>query len=108
MSAFDDFRTAVIDGAGGLAKTLLKGSVKEARADAEAFVAKSATKLKKWTEQLAAGELSRDEFEALVRGQKDLAELNALTQAGIGAVKVKKFRNELTGLVVKTAFDILL
>lgn len=108
MSEFDDFRTAVIDGAGELARTLLKGSIKAARADAEAFVTKSATKLKKWTRLLAEGELSRDEFETLVRSQKDLAELNALTQAGVSAIKVTKFRNELTGLVVKTAFDVIL
>lgn len=108
MSVFDDFRTAVLDGSEGLAKTLLKGSIKEARADALAFVEKSATKLKVWTKQVTDGELTQDEFAALIRSQKDLAELNALTAAGIGAVKVKKFRNELTGLVVKTAIDVLL
>ena len=108
MSAFDDFRTSVLDGAGDLAKTLLNGSVKEARADAEAFVKKSATKIQKWTRQVADGELTKDEFASLIRGQKDLAEMNALTQAGIAAVKVNKFRREMTGLVVKSALDILL
>lgn len=108
MSAFDDFRTSVLDGAEGLAKTLLKGSVKEAREDAEAFVKKSAAKIQKWAKQVTDGELTQEEFAVLVRSQKDLAEMNALTHAGIAAVKVNKFRSDLTGLVVKNALDILL
>jgi hypothetical protein len=108
MSAFDDFSTSVLNGAEGLARTLLKGKVKDARADAEAFIRKSASKLDKWTKQVASGELTQDEFASLVRSQRDLAELSALTQAGIGQVELGKFRDELTGLVLDKAIDILL
>jgi len=108
MSTFDDFREAILKDAEDLAKTVLKRGVKEARADAEAFIKKSAEKLERWTRLLAAGELSKDEFASLVRSQKDLAELKALTKAGIQASRLQKFREKLTDVVIDKAFDILL
>jgi hypothetical protein len=108
MSAFEDFRKAVLGGVEDLAKNTLKGSVKEARADAEDFVKKSAANIKKWAAQVARGELTEEDFASLVRGERDLAQLNALAQAGIGAVKLRQFRGELVGLVATKAVDILL
>jgi hypothetical protein len=108
MSAFDDFRAAVIDEAEALAKTILKRGVKEARADAAAFVDNSAEKLERWTRLVAAGELTADEFASLVRSQKDLAELSALTKAGIQASRLQKFREKLVDAAVDTAFNVLL
>ena len=108
MSAFDDFRDAVLKDAEDLAKTVLKRSVKEARADAETFIKKSAAKLERWTRLLAEGELTKDEFASLVRSQKDLAELKALTKAGVQASRLQKFREKLTDVVIDKAFDILL
>jgi hypothetical protein len=108
MPAFDDFRTAVLDGAEGLARNLLHGSVADARADAEAFLRKSAAKFQDWSQQVAEGKLTQDEFAFLVRSERDLAELNGLTRAGIAATKVDQFRGELVNLAVTKAIDILL
>jgi hypothetical protein len=108
MSDFDDFRNAVIDEAEELAKTVLKRGVKEARADAEAFVKKSAEKLERWTKLLAAGDLTKDEFASLVRSQKDLAELKALTKAGVQASRLQNFRDKLVDVAIDKAFDVLL
>ena len=108
MSDFDDFREAVLKDAEELAKTVLKRGVKEARTDAETFIKKSAAKLERWTRLLAAGELTKEEFASLVRSQKDLAELKALSKAGIQASRLQKFREKLTNVVVDKAFDVLL
>jgi hypothetical protein len=108
VSALDEFRDAVIGEAEELAKTILKRGIKEARADAAAFVDKSSEKLERWTRLVAAGELTEDEFRSLVRSQKDLAELSALTKAGIQASRLQKFREKLVDVTVDTAFNVLL
>ena len=108
MTAFDEFRDAVQEEAENLARTVLKRAVKEARADAEAFVDRSAEKIERWTRLLAAGDLTKDEFASLMRSQRDLAELSALTKAGISASRLKKFRETLTDVVIDKAFDVLL
>jgi len=46
-------------------------------------------------------------FTDLVQGKKALAEIHALTQAGIAAIKLEKFRTELVKLVVDTALAML-
>ncbi len=52
---------------------------------------------------MAAGRMDKDEFMFLVKGQKDVAQMLALKQAGLAAVNVDKFRNGVIDLVVNTA-----
>jgi len=108
MSTFDDFREAVLSEAGNIGRDFLQGNVADARAIAEAFVTQSRDKLERWTRLLASGELTKDEFADLVRSQKDLAQINALTQAGIAVERAEQFRQKLTNLVIDKAFDVLL
>jgi hypothetical protein len=108
MNAFDDFREAVLNEAGNLARDFLKGNVAEARTVAGAFVDQSRAKLEKWTRQRLDGKLTRDEFNDLVRGEADLAKINALTQAGIAVGKAEQFRKKLTNVVLDKAIGILL
>jgi hypothetical protein len=108
MSAFVDFRTAVLDGVEALAKDLLHGNVQAAREDAETFIANSGDKLQRWTKLLAEGQLTQDEFAALVRSQKDLAEMNALSLAGISAARAQVFRDKMVAVVIDSAFKVLL
>lgn len=108
MSAFDDFRATVLNEAADFARDTLASSASQARADAEDFVNQSAEKLERWTRLLKDGELTRDEFAALVRSQRDLAQLSALTRGGIGIAKAQQFRDKLTDVMIKTAFSVLL
>jgi hypothetical protein len=43
-----------------------------------------------------------------VQGKKDLAELEALEQAGLSLARLEEFRNTLVGLVIDTAFTVFL
>jgi hypothetical protein len=106
MSKFEDFGKAVGDGVANIAKGDLKDFLKEAKDDTNQFLATTKEDLKTWTKQLADGDLSKDEFEFLVRGKDDLAEMHALTQAGIAAAQVQKFRDALIDLVIDTAFRV--
>ena len=108
MSTFDDFREEVLGEVAGLAREFLGGNVEEARTVARAFVDQSKAKLERWLRLLAAGDLTQDEFNDLVRSQKDLAQLHALAEVGIAAEKVEQFRVKLTDVVITKAIDVLL
>jgi len=108
MANFDSFIDVVKDGIGDLAKETLKSAIEQAKDDAEAFLKRSANDLKRWTGMLATGELSKDEFESLVKGLKALAKMHALTQAGISIARINRFRNAVINLVLNAAFDTFL
>jgi hypothetical protein len=74
-------------------KTDLQAVRDEAIQDGEDFLNRTQDDLERWTRLLEEGELSRDEFESLVRGQKDLAEMEALKQAGLAAAKADRFQD---------------
>jgi hypothetical protein len=76
--------------------------------DGKAFIENSGTDLKRWTEMLARGDLTRDDFEWLMVGKKDLAELFALKQKGLAKVALDRFVNGLIDTIVSTAFKMFL
>ncbi|GGO80409.1 hypothetical protein GCM10011348_17000 [Marinobacterium nitratireducens] len=108
MANFDDFTQAVEDGVKELAKRTLKGFRDEALKDADSFLQTSRDDLQRWTRLLAGGELSQDDFEWLVMGKKDVAELHSLKQSGLALIRLDRFRNALIDLVIDTAFDVFL
>ena len=58
----------------------------------------------RWIGELASGDIDKDGFESLVRGQLDLAKMEALKQAGLAAVQVQSFVNGVIDIVVNAAF----
>jgi hypothetical protein len=108
VSKFDDFTRAVLDGVPRIATGELKGLVRSAKADAQAFLDSAKEKLERRTEMLARGDLLKEDFEDLVKGQADLAVLFALTQAGVAAARLQRFRKALIDLVIKSAFKTFL
>ncbi len=105
MAKFDDFWNTLKTGLGELA---LKnwGEVKDAAvADGQAFLNKTKADLERWTKLMGTGALTKDDFEWLVAGKKDLAEMQALEKAGLTLVRAERFQNALISLVIDTAFD---
>jgi hypothetical protein len=74
--------------------------------DGQAFVEKTKADLERWTGLLAAGSLSREDFEWLLQGKKDLAELEALKQAGLAQARLDRFRDTILGVVTQTALRV--
>jgi len=106
MANFDDFWKTL---KAGLEELALKNwnEVKGAAvADGKAFFDQTKADLERWTKLLAAGELTKEDFEWLVAGKKDLAEMQALKNAGLALVRLEKFQNALISLVVNTAFEV--
>jgi hypothetical protein len=108
MSKFDDFSDAVLKGAKGLAKKTFSGLVDEAEKDAQAFLDKAQADLQRWTKLLANGKLTKQDFGDLVQAKEALAEIRALTEAGITLTKIERFRSDLINLVIDSAFDVFL
>ena len=72
--------------------------------DGIAFLQQSRADIQNWTLKAATGDLTKDELQWLVKGKMDVAELHALTQAGLAAVRVQKFREAVVGIVVGSIF----
>jgi hypothetical protein len=108
MSKFSDFENGVVNGAKSLASSTLKDFLTQAEQDAKDFLQETAEKLERWTGMLAAGDLTKLEFTALVDSQKGLATLDALTHLGISAATLQRFRDGLVELVINTAFKVFL
>jgi hypothetical protein len=108
MSKFNEFSDTVLKGAKGLAKNSFGGFVDETAKDTQAFLDKVQADLQRWTKLLANGKLTKEDFRDLVQAKKALAEIRALTQAGITLVKIERFRSDLINLVIDSAFDVFL
>lgn len=101
---WDEFATSVKGGFGGIAKDLVAGGLEAAQSDSEAFLLQSRDRLEKWTNLLLNGDINQEDFASLVKGQRALATLMLLKQAGLQAARVQALRTKLLDLVVKSAF----
>jgi len=108
MPDIDVFFDALTDEIADLAETHLQELKEAAVEDGRAFLNQTQDDLKRWARLLEEGKLSREEFESLVRGQKDLAEMEALKRAGLAAARAERFRDALIDRIVGTAARIFL
>ena len=87
-----------------LAQKQFKQYTQQAVGDVKDLLEKSKADLKRWVEELARGEMDKEEFESLVKGQIDVAEMRALKQAGLAEVQIESFVNGVVDIVVNAAF----
>lgn len=78
----------------------LKG---ESKKDIDQFLNDSKDKLKRWTELLANGDIDLDDYEWLVKSQKDLMLMQALHSAGVNKISLGHFKNN----VIKTIINVV-
>lgn len=103
MSQWDSFLQTVETGAAKAARNALQGYEAEATADARAFVTAMDADLKTWTAELANQQITADDMESYVQADAALATMAALTQAGIAAATLQRFRDALIDVVVTAA-----
>lgn len=104
MAAFDDFWKSLKCDLAELVKSTMKGYAKQAKADLDRFLSNSKDDLQRWTKMLAANKLTRDDFQWLVLGKRDLAQMEALKQAGLAMIRIKRFQYAVLDLVITAAF----
>lgn len=70
----------------------------------DGFVDRTRSDMARWSGLLATGALTREDFEWLVFGRRELAELEALRLAGLSLAQIDRFRATLVEVIVGTAF----
>ena len=95
---------SVEDQSKALAEKLFKQYTHQALSDVRDFLEKSKDALRRWVEDVDRGDLDKDEFESLIKGQADVAEMRALKQAGLAAVQIDTFTNGVLDIIVNAAF----
>lgn len=83
-----------------LAKKLFQQYAQQAVHDVKDYLEAAKSDLKRWKDELARGQIDKDEFRSLVRGQIDVREMRALKQAGLGQVQIDRFTDGLFDIVV--------
>ena len=90
-----------------LAQSTLKNYVNDANSDAQNLLNSMKAKLETWTQLLADGKLTTEDFEWLVYSQKDLVAMDALKEAGLAEIRVDQFKASVINLIVDTIFSII-
>lgn len=103
MPTFNEFLSTIKEDLLEFAKENLEEYKDELLKDGNEFVKKAKKDLERWTEGLASGALSRADFEFLLKGKRDLAEMEALKQLGLSKIRVNKITNSVIDVVVGSA-----
>jgi len=90
-----------------LAKVTVSTYVKEGQADGKQVLAIMKDDLSRWTQELADGRITTRDFETLVIGDKDLVEMEALTEAGLGLARIDQFKMSVFNLITDTVLSSL-
>ncbi len=83
----------------------LKG---ESKKDVEQFLKDSKEKLKRWTVLLANGDITLDDYEWLVKSQKDLLLMKALHRAGVSKISLGHFKNKIIRVIIDVVKNIVI
>ena len=102
-----DFNNFLVDVEKGIA-SLIENSFNEFRNQAIAagkeFIEDSKDDIKVWTEQLADGQLSKEDFEWLMRSKETSAKLIILKHIGLTKAQVDKLTTGIIDVVNTSAF----
>ena len=104
---FNSLFSSLETGVANLAKTTVKQYATQAEADGKGFLTNAKSDLQTWTDQLAKGEISKDDFSDLLLGQKDLLALTALKQVGLSEIALDNFKNGIFNLIETTVFSVI-
>jgi hypothetical protein len=108
MPTFNDFVSTLKNDLLDFAKENLEEYKDEILKDGTLFIEKAKSDLERWTEGLATGALSKADFEFLLKGKKDLAQMEALKQLGLSKIRITKITNSIIDVVVGSAFKTFL
>lgn len=108
MSKFDDFFSAVLDGAKSVGGDAARNFLQQTTVDSQAFKAQAEADLERWTKELDNDQIDKDDFASLLRGQLSELTLAALVKAGVASQQAGELRDKVVDLAIKAAFTILL
>jgi len=80
----------------------------ESKKDLNKFLSESEEKLKRWVVLLLEEKITKEEFEWLVKSQKDILLLASLNEAGISKIKLSNIKNHVISTIIKTVLTSLI
>ena len=101
---YDQLLDGVLQQSKQLGKTLFRQYSTQAAQDAREFLEKTRTSLKEAAVALAEGRIDREDFEDLVRGKRDLAQMRALKQVGLAKAAIDTFTNGVLNIFIDAVF----
>lgn len=107
MFNFDQLIDVVKQQIGDLAESEWSSYKASVIQSGDEFLQASKDRLKNWTEELASGQLSKEDFEFLVKGLKDLAKMEALKRAGLTLIQLDKLRNSILNMIIGSTLDMI-
>ncbi len=72
----------------------------ESEKDIENFIKQCSEKLERWTKLLSNGEINLEEYEWLVKSQKDLMLLSELEKAGFSKIRLGHLKGKMVKAIV--------
>ena len=97
---WEDFVSNLKDGAAGLLKTELSGLIKNAKGDSDAFIKRQGEKLELYLNQLANGQITKEQFQGYVCDIRDLTEMHALKMSVAGKASAQRLVDGVIKLVI--------
>jgi hypothetical protein len=88
-----------------LAATLFKKFTEQAVSDTKDFLQRSREGVARATALLADNQIDKDDFEDLILGKKDLAEMHGLKKAGLASATIDTFVNGVLQILIDAAFE---
>jgi hypothetical protein len=100
MSIWENFIDNIADPAGKLAKTELKGLIRDYRKDASGFLRRQGRKMQRYITQLARGEITPAEFRQYMEDIRDLTEMEKVRMSVAGKARAQRLVEGITELVI--------
>jgi len=107
MAGLDDVLRTVGDEVAKLAIGELKAYKDQLIEDASEFARRKAADLKRWSVELAEGEIDEDEYKLLLLGAKNLLEIREQAYIGIAKARLDQLRSAVFDIVTKAAIGLL-
>ncbi|WP_158837809.1 hypothetical protein [Polaribacter sp. L3A8] len=80
----------------------------ESRKDIDQFLESSKEKLKRWTKLLASGEIDIEDYEWLIKSQKDLMFMQTLHSSGVNKISLGHFKNKVIKTIIGVVKTVIL
>ena len=107
VSKWEDFIDNLRDEAGKLAKDELKDLVKTAKEDSEEFIRRQGEKLELYLNQLARGEITKEQFEGYILDIRDLSEMKVLEMSVEAKAKAQRLAMGIVNLILNGLISLL-
>jgi len=95
-----ELKTGILD----MIKSTFDTDSKAVKDEVTAILKKSKERLERWTILLSKKQLSKDEFEWLLKSQRDLYHMASLKALGVSQIQLGHFKSKALNFVATTVF----